>query len=126
MHGNRGGLTLVEVVVAMLLLGSLLVMVLVGFSRHAVQIERASQRIRVMEIAEAQLAEWHLRFGFVPINEEGEFVIDGKTYRWQTRPVEQMIDRQFMVGKVAFEVFSVEEDIPILSLELFVPSWESF
>ena len=125
MSGNRRGLTLLEVVVAMLLLGTLLVTLLIGYSRQAIQIERASERLRVMEASEKQLAEWHLVFGFAPTNEEGEFQIDGKIYRWRTRPVEQMIDRQFLLGKIAFDVFAAESDVPILSLELVVPSWET-
>jgi len=123
---NRRGLTLLEVIVAMLLLGTLLVMLIVGYNRQAIQIERAAEQIRVMDVAEAQLAEWHLLFGFAPVNEEGEFQIDDKTYRWQTRPVEQMIDREFLLGNIAFDVFGEEGDIPVLSLELIVPSWESF
>jgi len=125
MSGNSQGITLIEVVTAMLLLGTLLVMLLVGFSRQAIQIEQSSQRLRVMEAAEVLLVEWHLQFGFVPMNEEGEFQIDHTTYRWQTRPVEQMVDRQFLLGKIAFDVFSVEDRVPVLSLELIVPSWES-
>ena len=117
---------MLEVIVAMLLLGTLLVMLIVGYNRQAIQIERAAEQIRVMDVAEAQLAEWHLLFGFAPVNEEGEFQIDDKTYRWQTRPVEQMIDREFLLGNIAFDVFGEEGDIPVLSLELIVPSWESF
>ena len=124
MKGNRRGQTLVEVITAMLLLGTLLVTLLVGFSRQAVQIERSSERLRVMEMAETQLAEWHLKFGFAPVNEDGEWTIDNKVYRWQTRPVEQMIDRQFLLGKIAFDVFPVDGSVPVLSLELIVPSWE--
>ena len=124
MNGNRHGLTLIEVIAAMLLLGTLLVTLLLAFSRQAIQMERASQRLRVQEAAEEQLAEWHLQFGFAPVNEEGEFQIDGKTYRWQTRPIEQSIDRQFLLGKIVYEVFSTEDNkTPILSLELVVPSW---
>ena len=125
MNGNRHGLTLVEVMTAMLLLGTLLVTLLVGFSRQAIQIEQASQRLRVMETAELQLAEWHLKFGFAPVNENGEWMIDNKIYRWQTRPVEQQIDRKFLLGKIAFDVFAADGKTPFLSLELIVPSWES-
>jgi prepilin-type N-terminal cleavage/methylation domain-containing protein len=120
---NRYGLTLVEVMAAMMLLGVLLVSLLLAFSRQAIQIERSSERLRVLDAVETQLAEWHLQFGFAPVNEEGDFKIDGKTYRWQTRPVEQMIDRQLMLGKIAFDVSAEEDNVPLLSLELVVPSW---
>jgi len=125
MNENRGGLTLLEVVVAMLLLGTVLVTLLVGYSRQAIQIERVAERMRVMATAETQLAEWHLLFGFAPVNEKGEFHIVNKIYRWQTRPVEQMIDRQFLLGKIAFDVFAADSDHLILALELIVPSWET-
>lgn len=124
MKTNRRGLTLIEVVTAMLLLGTLLVSLLLGYSHHAVLIEQASERIRVMQAAEEQLADWHLQFGFAPVNDDGELEIDGKTYRWQTRPIEQMIDRRFMLGKISYEIFPPEGKLPILSLELIVPSWE--
>jgi type II secretory pathway pseudopilin PulG len=125
MKENRFGLTLIEVVVAMLLLGTLLVVLLVGLSRQAIQIEQASHRLRVMEAAETRLAEWHLRFGFAPVNEEEEFQIEGNVYRWQTRPVENRIDHQFLLGKIVFEIFAADSTIPVLSLELVVPSWET-
>ncbi|MDR2706330.1 MAG: prepilin-type N-terminal cleavage/methylation domain-containing protein [Planctomycetaceae bacterium] len=123
---NKHGLTLIEVVTAMLLLGTLLVSLLVAFSRHAVQMARSSERLRVMQTAESQLADWHLQFGFAPVNEEGEWTIDGKTYHWRTEPIEQMIDRKMMLGKISFEVFETDSKTPILSLQLIVPSWESF
>jgi len=123
MSANRNALTLIEVMTAMLLLGTLLVTLLVAFSRQAIQIERSSERLRVAEAAEAQLAEWHLQFGFAPVNEEGEFMIDDNLYHWQTRPVEQMIDRRLMLGKIAFDVFAANSKTPIISLELVVPSW---
>lgn len=122
---NRNGLTLIEVITAMLLLGTLLVSLLIGYSRHAVRIEQASERLRVMQAAEEQLADWHLQFGFAPVNDEGELAVSGKTYLWRTRPVEQMIDRRFMLGKISYEVFPLEGKIPVLSLELIVPSWET-
>jgi prepilin-type N-terminal cleavage/methylation domain-containing protein len=125
MSENRRGLTLLEVVVATVLLGTLLVGLLMYFSHQAIQIERASERLRVMEAAEMQLAEWHLRFGFAPVNEEGEFQVDDKIYHWQTRPVEHMIDRQFLLGKIVFEIFAADSTILVLSLELIVPSWET-
>ena len=123
MNANRNALTLIEVITAMLLLGTLLVSLLMAFSRQAIQIERASERLRVAEAAEAQLAEWHLQFGFAPVNEEGEFLVDDKIYRWRTRPVEQRIDRRLMLGKIAFDVFAEDKEMPVISLELVVPSW---
>jgi prepilin-type N-terminal cleavage/methylation domain-containing protein len=122
---NKHGLTLIEVVTAMLLLGTLLVSLLVTFSRHAVQIEKSSERLRVIQAAESQLADWHLQFGFAPVNEEGEWTIDGKIYHWCTEPIEQIIDQQMMLGKISFEVFETDSKIPILSLQLIIPSWES-
>jgi len=123
MHANRNALTLIEVITAMVLLGTLLVSLLMAFSRQAVQIERSSERLRVAEAVETQLAEWHLQFGFAPVNEEGEFLVDDKIYRWQTRPVEQRIDRRLMLGKITFDVFAEDKEMPVISLELVVPSW---
>ncbi|MDO5554807.1 MAG: hypothetical protein Q4G68_13700 [Planctomycetia bacterium] len=126
MNKTRVGITLVEVITAMALLGTLLVTLLVGFGRHMSQIERSTERLAVMAAAEELLTQWHLQFGFAPINESGEIVVGSKTYRFQTRPVEQMIDRGFLIGKISFEIFSPENDVPVLSLQLIVPSWESF
>jgi len=118
------GLTLAEVVAALALLGTLLVLILVSFSRHAVQIERAADRLDAMRGAEVLLAEWHLRYGFVPVDEEGEFTVNNKKYFWRTLPLERVIDESFQVGKVKFEVFSERSKSEIvLSLELAVPSW---
>lgn len=123
MNTNKYGLTLIEVITAMSLLGTLLVTLLMAFSRQGVQMARSTERLRVAEAVEAQLARWHLQFGFAPVNEEGEFLIDDKVYRWRTRPVEQTIDRTLMLGKIAFDVFAAGGKEPIISLELVVPSW---
>jgi type II secretory pathway pseudopilin PulG len=120
----RPALTLIEVTTAMLLLGTLLVALLLGYSRHAVRIENASQRLKVMQAAERQLADWHLQFGFAPVNDEGELTVDGKIYNWETRPIEQQIDRKFMLGKISYRIFDTDTKLPILSLELIVPSWD--
>jgi prepilin-type N-terminal cleavage/methylation domain-containing protein len=123
---QRSGLTLVEVLTAMVLLGTLLVALLAALSRQNIQIERAAKQQRVMQAVETLLADWHLQFGFAPVNEEGELMLENQTYHWRTEPLEQMIDQQLMLGKISFEVFADGQNTPLLSLQLIVPSWDSF
>lgn len=55
---RRGGLTLLEVIVAIVLLATLLVGVLVATGRHLRQIRAADQRRQAIEIADGLLAQW--------------------------------------------------------------------
>ena len=117
------GLTLLEVLVAMGLLGTLLVSLLAAHSRYAVRLETASARLRIAAEVEKLLSTWQLKLGTIPTNDQGELLVGEETYRWKTVPKERVLDEDFMIGQVEFSVVSLDEQTTYLKLELVVPTW---
>ena len=120
---TKEGFTLLEVLVAMALLGTLLVSLLVAHGRYAVRIEQSVERQKVRQEAEKLLASWYLKLGMVPVDTQGELVAGEKTYHWKTTPKEHLMDSDFKIGKVVLEVSDLAERETYLKLELAVPSW---
>jgi len=119
----KHGLTLLEVLAATALLGTLLVVLLAAHGRYAVTIERSAERLKIQRESEKLLASWFLTLGMVPVDARGELLVGENTYRWKTTPKEHSIDPEFMLGTVFFEVWDMEERETYLQLELIVPSW---
>lgn len=118
-----GGYTLLEALVGMALLGTLLSATLMSYGRYVHQTQRAAERMNIMREAEALLIRWQLQSGYVPVDEEGELLVGVNTYRWRTRPAVRVLDESLMIGSVHFEVTGLQDDAPLLNLELIVPSW---
>lgn len=81
------GLTLVEAVAGIAVLGALLTGVLVAASRLRVQDARAARRIEACAIADELLAGWWAKPERLPRSGEGP-VRGRKGWRWRTRIVE--------------------------------------
>ena len=85
MKGRRG-LTLLEVIVALVLMGGVVVSTLLAFSKHRAQLALASQRIEATEIADALVLQLDGRRGGIPDAAVG--TVPGKpNWFWQTRPI---------------------------------------
>ena len=85
MNAKRG-LTLLEVIVALLLMGGVVVSSLLAFARHREQLFLAGQRIEATGIADQMLAELSARRGGLPVGVRG--AVEGKPqWFWQTRPI---------------------------------------
>jgi len=80
------GLTLLEVIVAMVLMGGVVVSALLAFSEHRGQLASASRRIEAAAVADGLLAELDGRRGGIPVPAVG--AVPGKpAWFWQTRHV---------------------------------------
>jgi prepilin-type N-terminal cleavage/methylation domain-containing protein len=83
---RRRGFTLMEVVVALVLMGSVLAGSLLAFSRHRKQLSMADKRIEATMIADQLVTELSSQRGGIPIEARGR--IAGKpSWIWLTSPV---------------------------------------
>lgn len=110
---TRAGLTLIEVIAATLLLGTLLVSILLAYGRHATQIKRAEQQVAVINALNTQIADWYLTRRGVPINESGLLLrTQANSIRWRTRVInDDPILETLLSRKVRVEARAADGDI---------------
>ncbi|MFN9938358.1 MAG: prepilin-type N-terminal cleavage/methylation domain-containing protein, partial [bacterium] len=85
---TRPGFTLLEVLVGAVLLATLAVTVLLGFSEHRRQLSFSEQRIAVTVELDRLLRDWSSQPKGVPRNAMG-LVEPGRSWWWTTRVVQQ-------------------------------------
>jgi prepilin-type N-terminal cleavage/methylation domain-containing protein len=91
---RRAGLTLIEVVAAIALIGTLLTAMVLARSRHVHQLAVADQQDRLVHAADALISRWWADAAGVPVGASG--TIDGDPpLRWSTqvianRPIERL------------------------------------
>ena len=85
MQSHRLGLTLIEVVAAIAILGTVLVGITLSQSRHTRQLAAANRQSALADAADQLLAGWWTRPDGVPLGESGTLRVDQQTYAWQTR-----------------------------------------
>ena len=122
---NRVALSLVEVVLALLLLASLLVGMITASGLHHQQIRRAELRLQAVAAAEQLLAEWYDGPRTkVPRRERG--LLRGQSeFLWQTVPTQRTFIETLPVEIVRLQVFSgnavIQETEPLVQLDLLIP-----
>ena len=85
---RQRGLTLIEVVAGLALLGGLLSGILMAYGRHVLQVRRAQLRLQAAAAADRLLAGW---FGAPEsgLRRHGDGRVPGdKRFRWRTHPLE--------------------------------------
>ena len=98
---SRAGLTLIEVVAAVAILGTILVGVVLAKSRHTHQLALAERKMAAVRAADELIAGWWTGSG-VPIGGSG--MVEGyEALFWQTRVVPNEA-----VGKLGASVLRVE------------------
>lgn len=80
---RRSGLTLIEVVAALVLMGSLLVSSLLAFSAHRRQLRVADKQLQATMVAESLVRELSARPGGLPSSARG-LVPGHPDWMWQT------------------------------------------
>ena len=118
----RCGMTLVEVVVALVLAATLLVGMLTTFRVHHRQIVRSAAMREAMRAAEPLLAHWMITA--IPRAAEGTIGAREGQWRWRTRPVKRhRLAEGVAVETIRFEVAprGAPTRRPILVLELLRP-----
>lgn len=117
------GLTLIEVVAAITILGMVLVGVVVAKSRHTHQLSRAQQKQVAVRVADDLISKWWLDSHLVPIDAEGELATDPPLI-WRTRIVDSYEIEQLAARVVRVELFlniagePVVRDEPLVMVDL--------
>ena len=117
----RPGLTLLEVVVGLVLMGSLLSATLLAFSKHQRQLALANKRIEAVNVAESLIHELSNSRGGFPIRGRG--TIPGHpTWNWETMPAGQTVLVTVPLQLVRFSIIEVRESpVRLVSVDVFRP-----
>lgn len=81
---RRAGLTLIEVIAAIVILGTILVGVVLARARHTRQIRLSQRKAQAVRAADALLTEWWTRPEGIPVDQSGLAGPDD-AFQWQTR-----------------------------------------
>lgn len=100
-RAKRSGLTLVEAVLGMFLLGTLLVAMIHSFGQQRAQIQHASTRIDAADAADELLSEWMSGAGTVPLNQSGTW---DQRWSWQTSLVRRINVLSVPMNIIALEI----------------------
>jgi len=85
-RSDRPAFTLIEVVVGLVLMGSLVASAMVALASHQHSQRLARQKHLANRVAESLLTNWYELRGQVPIREQGTVSMDGE-WLWRTQPV---------------------------------------
>ena len=86
MNFNRQAFTLLEVVVGLVLMGSLVAFGLVALSSHQHAIALAKQKQQANLVADELLTKWYEVQGAPPVRGQG-IVVQNQEWMWRTQPV---------------------------------------
>lgn len=128
---RAAGLTLIEVIAAIAILGAILTGIVVAQSRHLRQIAATERTDRAVAAAEALLERWWADPATLPVGASGR--LDGAELRWATRevasePIEAINAR---VVRVSFypagagAVGNTAAGEPMFSVDLVMPPVEA-
>ncbi|MGB0766889.1 MAG: type II secretion system protein [Phycisphaeraceae bacterium] len=123
-------MTLIEVVAAIAILGTLLVGVVLAKSSHTRQLSLAQSKSQAVRLTDALIASWWQTPDGVPVDESGSFG-PGIDLRWQTRVVDNAAIDSLGARVVRVEVIAddpqarldrdARDDEPLLIVDLVVP-----
>ncbi|MFO8014769.1 MAG: type II secretion system protein [Phycisphaerae bacterium] len=121
------GLTLVEVVAAVAILGVILVGVVLAKSRHTHQMALAERQQVAVRAADALLAEWWKSVDGVPVGKWG-VLEDEPSLVWETRVVANAAIARLGARVIRVEIRAEEEtrdgksDEPLVAVDLVLPN----
>ncbi len=108
---HRAGLTLIEVVAAIAILGTILVGIVLAKSRHTRQLALSQRRAQAVLIADELITNWWISEDGVPVNQSGR-IEDDPTLRWQTRTVTNRPLNALGVRVVRVELQQIGDPLP--------------
>jgi prepilin-type N-terminal cleavage/methylation domain-containing protein len=83
---RRAGLTLIEVIAAIVILGTILVGIVLSKSRHTRQIALTQRKMEAVRAADRLLTRWWTGPDGIPVDKSGQ-VPQNPSLRWRTRVV---------------------------------------
>lgn len=119
---SRAGLTLIEIIAAIALVGLLLSAVVTAKARHTHQLADASRILEATKYADALLLEWHATTG-VPPEDSGEF-IQGDSFTWRTTIVRdvELPPTEFQVVRLSvYDTRNASSKEALFNIDVIVP-----
>lgn len=121
---RAAGLTLIEVVAAIAILGTILVGIVMAKSRHTAQLASAERRMAAVTVADELIASWWLGED-IPVDQSGICERD-ESLAWQTRwvtntPIEQLGARVIRVEMHDRRPARDSMDKVLVTVDLVVP-----
>lgn len=119
---HRSGLTLLEMLAGLALLGTLASTILIGRGRALAQWSRASRRIEATRVTDELLTQWWLDRD-MPINKRGQYddPASGLTWNWQTRMLKQPKDSPWELTLVRLQVAPIDSTHAMATVDLAWP-----
>lgn len=121
------GVTLIEVLAALTLLGSLAVVMVLSRGQLMSQHRRAEQKLEAVRVADALLASWWAEgSGSVPINADGA-VATHENWVWDTRAITKRDLEPFEARVVRLRILDTQttgEPIELTSVDVVLPEGE--
>lgn len=122
---RRSGVTLIEVLAAMALLGSLAVAMVLSRGRLVDQHQLAQQKMDAVNVADALLAQWWTGDpAAFPVGETGD-IDSHPDWAWQTREIPNLALRPFAARVVQLRIVDASapgEPVELTSVDLVLPS----
>lgn len=128
-RSRRAGLTLIEVVAAVAILGVILVGTVLANARHTRQLALAEQRSAAIRATDALLMQWWSSPDGIPVNERGA-VADSDGLTWRTSVVADRAIEQLEAQVVQVAIHQSGEAMmrlglaagePLLIVEVILP-----
>ena len=118
-HSSCCGLTLIEVVAALVLMGTLLVGIVMARGKHTRQLALADERLAAIAAADNLLASWWAEPASLP--RSGSGTVPGRpTWRWSIESVENESIEQLGAAIVRLTLHG-NRPAPLVSVDLAVP-----
>lgn len=117
---RRRGMTLIEVVAAVVILGTILAAIMVARAKHVRQLAEARDLERVVEVADELIGRWWLSEEGPPVNGRGSASADGQIV-WRTYWVSDPGVRT-LGGRVLRVEVQMEGEGPGVVVDLVVPA----
>lgn len=104
---RRDGLTLIEVVAAIAILGTILVGVVMAKAKHTRQMATSQRQMVAVRAADELLSAWYSSRQGVPVGAHG-VMLTNPSLKWETRVVENQTATRLRARVVRFEVTDME------------------
>lgn len=117
------GLTLIEVVAGLALLGGLLIASVTALSAHTEQLRTADRKRFAVKAADRLLANWFENGSSLPYSDEGR--LDGAHLQWRTREIGGTDAPWMDAVTIRLEILDTSDSArgqtPIVSVDLLMP-----
>ena len=118
---RQAGLTLIEVLAAIAILGTILVGIVVAKARHTRQIALTARRNVAVRAADEMITRWWASKEGIPIGQSGTVAAD-ETLSWETRQVANPAIEALGTHVVRLEIHDKgATDQPLVVVELLPP-----